>query len=121
MESHFWALIGQIPAYQTFFETHLEDFKEIHPDLYFANEALAQILGLPVQQTLAVSHITEFSTFCTSILARDSKGKIIHLRNLDFAFTDTMKKLIFEAILVKDGKQVARAPLIAGFYGVFTV
>jgi hypothetical protein len=31
-----------------------------------------------------------------------------------------MKQLVYEAILVKDGEEKARAPLIAGFYGAYT-
>lgn len=42
------------------------------------------------------------------------------MRNLDFGAWELMKKLVYEAVLVKDGAEVARVPAIAGFYGAFT-
>ena len=67
-----------------------------------------------------MSQITEFSTFCTSIVARTVENKIAHVRNLDFGLTNLMKRLVYDAVLVKDGKVQANAPSIAGFYGVYT-
>ena len=88
--------------------------------MYEFNEVLSDVIGLDVLQTVTVSSITEVSTYCTSIVARDVNGVISHARNLDFRNTDTMKKLVYEAVIIKDGAEVARAPLIAGFYGVYT-
>jgi hypothetical protein len=34
-------------------------------------ERLAEIIGIPVVQTVTVNMITEFSTYCTSIVARN--------------------------------------------------
>ena len=82
--------------------------------------ALASILGLPVAQTMGVSMVADHATFCTSIVARNRLGEISHVRNLDFYFTELAEDLIYEAILVKDGSERARAPLVAGFYGVLT-
>ena len=39
--------------------------------MYEANLALAELLELDVIQTVTVSSITEVSTYCTSIVARD--------------------------------------------------
>ena len=99
---------------------HIDELKESQPDAYEANFALASILGLPVAQTMAVSMLPDHATFCTSIVARNRLGEISHVRNLDFQYAKLMQALIYEAILVKDGSERARAPLIAGFYGVFT-
>jgi hypothetical protein len=54
-------------------------------------ERLAEVLDLPVLQTVTVNSISEYSTYCTSIVARDSNGLISHVRNLDFDFTAVMK------------------------------
>ena len=43
------------------------------------------------------------------------------MRNLDFKYTDVMKQLVYEAEIVSNGQVVAHAPVIAGFYGLFTV
>jgi penicillin V acylase-like amidase (Ntn superfamily) len=69
---------------------------------------------------VTVNAITEYSTYCTSIVARSDQGQISHVRNLDFAATDLMKQLVYEAVLVKDGQVKAQAPCIAGYYGAFT-
>ena len=82
--------------------------------------SLANILGLDPTQTVLVNLITEFSTYCTSIVARTTSNQIVHTRNLDFMHTDVMKQLVYKAIFVKDNNVVAHAPLIAGFMGAYT-
>jgi hypothetical protein len=44
----------------------------------------------------------------------------MHVRNLDFGFTTVMKRLVYEAVLTKDGLEKARSPCIAGYYGSYT-
>jgi len=83
-------------------------------------ERLAEIIGIPVLQTVTVNMITEFSTYCTSIVARNERNEIMHVRNLDFGFTTVMKRLVYEAVLTKDGLEKARSPCIAGYYGSYT-
>lgn len=83
-------------------------------------ERLAEIIGIPVVQTVTVNMITEFSTYCTSIVARNERNEIMHVRNLDFGFTTVMKRLVYEAVLTKDGLEKARSPCIAGYYGSYT-
>ena len=56
---------------------------------------LAEVLGLTVQQTVSVNSISEFYTYCTSIVARDPNGLIAHVRNLDFDYTPVMKTLVY--------------------------
>ncbi len=65
-------------------------------------QSLATVLNIDVLQTVTVNAITEYSTYCTSIVARNEDGEISHVRNLDFAATDIMKQLVYEAVLVKD-------------------
>jgi penicillin V acylase-like amidase (Ntn superfamily) len=81
---------------------------------------LAEVLEIDVLQTVTVNAITEFSTYCTSIVARNADNQIAHVRNLDFQATSLMKQLVFEAVLVKDGEERARSPCIGGYYGSFT-
>lgn len=83
-------------------------------------ERLAEVTGLPVIQTITVNAITEYSTYCTSIVARDLDGNICHVRNLDFDNTAVMKKLVHEGILIKDGEERGRSMIIAGYYGSYT-
>jgi hypothetical protein len=47
-------------------------------------------------------------------------GTIIHARNLDFDYPETMKGLVYSAVYIKDGLMVAEAPSIAGYIGAYT-
>jgi len=83
-------------------------------------ERLSQVLELSVLQTVTVNSISEYSTYCTSIVARDINGLISHVRNLDFDYTSVMKTLVYEAVLYKDGEERGISPCIAGYYGSYT-
>jgi penicillin V acylase-like amidase (Ntn superfamily) len=83
-------------------------------------ESLAKITSLPVWQTLLVNSIVDFSSFCTSIVARMSNGTIVHARNLDFDFPSIMETLVYKAYIKKNGKIIGEAPAIAGYIGFYT-
>jgi hypothetical protein len=83
-------------------------------------ESLASIIGMETHQTLLVNSIVDFSSFCTSIVARMSNGTIVHARNLDFDFPSIMSKLVYKAIYVKNNTVIAEAPGIAGYLGAYT-
>jgi len=67
-----------------------------------------------------VNSIVDFSSFCTSIVARMENGTIIHARNLDFDFPDMMQHLVYKAYIKKNGIIVGEAPGIAGYIGFYT-
>ena len=119
MEDYWWKYFYSDTIKQ-WFADNIEELKEVQPDAYEFSLALAELLDLDVVQTFAVSSITELSTYCTSIVARDTDNQIAHVRNLDFNNTKIMKQLVFEAILVKDGVVKATSPQIGGFYGSYT-
>jgi len=66
----------------------------------------------------------EISDACTSIVAQDKDGKVLHGRNLDFwdgwGFTDILRNLTFEASLQRGGKEVFRATTLVGYSGVLS-
>jgi len=90
MEEHWWNKFYSSDIRQ-WFTDNIEGLKKAQPDAYETNLALADFLGLPIEQVFGVSSITEISTYCTSIVARNSAGDIAHVRNLDFSYTDVMK------------------------------
>ena len=98
----------------------MELYKHAQPDTYLAMVRLAEVTGLSIVQTVTVNQISEFSTYCTSIVARNERGEISHVRNLDFSATTLMKQLVYEAIYVQKGEIRATCPLIAGYYGSYT-
>jgi len=120
MENYFYHSIP--PQIRGFYGEgdNLEKFRQAQPDVYEAMERLADVLGLPVLQTVTVNSISEYSTYCTSIVARDTNGLIAHVRNLDFDYTAVMKLLVYEAVMFKDGEYRANSPGIAGYYGSYT-
>jgi len=113
MVDYFYETIS--PEYQQWFIDNEAGLKKSQPDVYAEMANMAEIVGQPLIKTLTVNSITEFSTFCTSIVAKTPDNEISHVRNLDFGFTDTMKELVYMAYLIKDGELVAEAPSIAGF------
>lgn len=119
MEDYWWNTFYSEELRQ-WYRDHMDDYKVSQPDAYGMSEALADFLGLEVAQTFGVSAVTAVSTYCTSIVARDLDGSIVHVRNLDFSYTEVMKQLVFDAITVKDGHAKVKAPSIAGFYGIYT-
>ena len=66
-------------------------------------ESLAQKIGLETYQTFFVNSIVDFSSFCTSIVARMENGTIIHARNLDFDFPDILNRLVYLALYKVNG------------------
>ncbi len=108
------------PQYRTIFQKKTDHFLYYNPEAFYAMESLAKITNLPVWQTLLVNSIVDFSSFCTSIVARMENGTIIHARNLDFDFPDMMQHLVYKAYIKKNGFIVGEAPAIAGYIGFYT-
>ena len=108
------------PKYQDFFKNNLDQFKTVNPHVYYAMESLAKILDLETYQTIFVNSIVDFSSFCTSIVARMQNGTLIHARNLDFDFPVLLHRLVYIAYYKVNGTIIAEAPSIAGYIGAYT-
>ena len=74
------------PQFRNFFKDNLSLFRKVNDHVYDAMESLANITGLEHYETMLVNSIVDFSSFCTSIVARKADKTIIHARNLDFDF-----------------------------------
>lgn len=83
-------------------------------------ESLASIIEMETYQTIFVNSVVDFSSFCTSIVARMENGTIIHARNLDFDFPSILNQLVYIALYKVNGTIVAEAPSIAGYIGAYT-
>lgn len=62
--------------------------KPFFPERYAEIEGIANTIGIDVNKALIANYIYELSSFCTSIVVKDSTGLLSHLRILDFAFSD---------------------------------
>lgn len=58
---------------------------------------------------------------CTGIIAKNSAdGTVYHARNLDFSPVDVMTNLVYNGIFTKNGKEVFRSQMIAGYVQIIT-
>lgn len=57
---------------------------------------------------------------CTSIVARDPEGKIVLGRDLDFSFTEYLRKTHLIYNYTRNGKEVYRCSGFAGLLGDVT-
>ena len=92
----------------------------VHPEEYEEIAGMGPALGLDPEVLLMAQYVYEFSAFCTSVIAYDKDGMIIHNRNLDFAFAPTMRNMTYEAHFMKGGKLLYKAAMFAGINGVMT-
>jgi len=92
----------------------------IQPEYYTEISGMAPALGLDAKILLMTQYVYEFTAFCTSVIAQDANGKIIHSRNLDFAFADAMRTITYEGVFMRDDKELFRSVMFAGLTGVFT-
>lgn len=57
---------------------------------------------------------------CTSIVAEDLEGKILHARNLDFFWADILRQMVITVDFQKKGKTIYTGTTTAGFVGLVT-
>ncbi|XP_070568770.1 N-acylethanolamine-hydrolyzing acid amidase-like [Ptychodera flava] len=81
---------------------------------------VAQCLDMNVGDVVMLNLLYDMSAFCTSIVAQDTHGQIWHGRNLDYRFTDILRKLTFVYDAQQNGKTVFTATTFAGYIGVLT-
>ncbi|XP_067413136.1 N-acylethanolamine-hydrolyzing acid amidase [Emydura macquarii macquarii] len=88
----------------------------------FAGEILGmcKALEISVGDGLLLNLAYEFSAFCTSIIAQDSKGNIYHGRNLDYAFGDILRKITVDVQFIKNGQVAYKCTTFFGYVGLWT-
>lgn len=83
-------------------------------------QGIAQVLDFEMKEILLLNYLYELQAFCTSIVARQADGTILHGRNLDFSFADQMRDITYVAHYYKNGLPLFDAVMFAGDLGVFT-
>eukprot|EP00928_Gymnodinium_smaydae_P090664 TRINITY_DN7442_c1_g1_i1.p1 TRINITY_DN7442_c1_g1~~TRINITY_DN7442_c1_g1_i1.p1 ORF type:complete len:653 (+),score=89.48 TRINITY_DN7442_c1_g1_i1:73-2031(+) len=76
--------------------------------------------GEPLEDLIVLNHLYELTSGCTSVLAAEADGKVMHARTMDFAFEASLRKKTFTATLLKGGRRVAQITSFAGYLGVLT-
>jgi N-acylethanolamine-hydrolysing acid amidase len=59
-------------------------------------KGIADATGIPHGNIIALNLIYDLTAFCTSIVAQDSEGHILHARNLDFDLPAVLRPLTIE-------------------------
>jgi len=92
-----------------------------HPE-HFAEIAgiQTQIEGLDMATLLFLNYLYDFKSLCTSIVTRTPDGKTIHGRNLDYAFPDMMRKILYVGQFYRGDEFLFEAVMMAGHIGVYT-
>ncbi|XP_064607655.1 acid ceramidase-like [Liolophura sinensis] len=103
--------------------------------LPYADEmrGIANATGLPLGEVVFYNVFYELFTFCTSIVAQDSSGKLFHARNLDFGLflgwdvktdswtiTEALRHTIVNIDFRRNNKTVFKSVHFAGYLGVLT-
>ncbi|KAK6031751.1 hypothetical protein OSTOST_02082 [Ostertagia ostertagi] len=95
-------------------------------------QSIAEDTGIPVGQIVIYNIFYEIFTVCTSIIAQDPNGHIIHARNLDFGLflgwnpdtheweiSSALRKMIINVNWIKDGKILYKSNNFAGYVGIY--
>ncbi|ETN77739.1 linear amide C-N hydrolase, choloylglycine hydrolase family protein, partial [Necator americanus] len=94
--------------------------------------SIAEDAGIPVGQIVVYNIFYEIFTVCTSIIAQDPDGHIVHARNLDFGLflgwnadthewmiSSALRKMIINVNWIKDGKILYKSNNFAGYVGIY--
>jgi len=109
------------------------EFLDRFPEDYGAEiQSIADATNIPVCEIIIYNLAYEVLGGCTSIVAQDAAGDIIHGRNLDFGMgpfnftegqwelTDALRPLIYNVNFTRGGKTVFTGVHYAGYIGVLT-
>jgi len=106
-----------------FFDCTAWIWKYTQPQLYLELEGIVEGINDPnftIAKAVYTNACYEIVAWCTSIVAKQANGEIIHARNLDYGFMDLMRALTFRAHYKKGGEHIFDAVMFAGVVGVYT-
>jgi len=84
------------------------------PEKYYEFEGIAEALGIPTSRVIVMNYVYEFVAYCTSIIAKETDGTIMHMRILDFGFPELQKAQTYIGEFYKGGKKLYSAVLFGG-------
>jgi hypothetical protein len=76
--------------------------------------------SLTMSKAVLVNGLYELEAWCTSIIAKQADGTIIHSRNLDFDNASVMRDITYKARFERGGEYVFDAVMFGGVMGVYT-
>jgi ABC-type microcin C transport system permease subunit YejE len=81
---------------------------------YYEFEGIAEALGVPTSRVILANYAYEYVAFCTSIIAKEKNGTIMHMRILDFIAPELQKPQTYIGEFYRDGKMIFSAVLTGG-------
>ena len=87
---------------------------------YKEMQGIQEVLEIDMDEVMLLNYLYELQAFCTSIVARQADGTIIHGRNLDFSFSDEMRNITYIGNYYKDGVHLFDAVMFAADIGIYT-
>jgi len=68
-----------------------------HREWYLEIDGIARELEIPTKRAVIINFVFEFVTYCTSVVAKQQDGTLLHLRVLDFGPTEELKAITYMA------------------------
>mmetsp|Transcript_20933 Transcript_20933/g.20006 ORF Transcript_20933/g.20006 Transcript_20933/m.20006 type:complete len:159 (-) Transcript_20933:95-571(-) len=104
---------------RNFFESNMDVIKVRNLQHYREVDGIAKIVGKETWVIFMLNYAFELSdVLCTSIVARQPDGSIIHGRNMDFAFPDAMRNASYIAKFYRGDQYLYDAVMFGGYLGV---
>ncbi|XP_022685791.1 acid ceramidase-like [Varroa jacobsoni] len=96
-------------------------------------QSISDLTGIPLGEVVLYNVFYEFFTVCTSIVAQNAKGEILHARNLDFGLylgwnsssqtwtmTEVLRNTVVQIEWQRGGATVFYSVNFAGYIGILT-
>ena len=106
---------------RNFFKDNEDVIKLRHLDIYREITSISEILEMDTYLVLMLNYAFELDkALCTSIVARTPDQRVIHGRNMDFAFADAVRNASYVGEFYQNGEYVFSSVMFAGYQGVHT-
>jgi len=83
-------------------------------------QAMSDASGIPLAKVTLLNIIYEVEAGCTSIIAQDPTGHILHGRNLDFPLTSILRNMTINVEFMKGGSILYHGTTFVGYVGLLT-
>jgi hypothetical protein len=108
---------------ELFFEGTSWIWKFTQKTAYYELKGIATAINspsLPLSKLIMMNSIYELRAWCTSIIAKQADGTIIHSRDLDYLSVSLFNNMTYRAKFTKGGEPLFDAVMFAGNTGIYT-
>lgn len=83
-------------------------------------ESMATVTNITFAEAIFLNFMYEYNSHCTSIVVRNATGYILHGRNLDYDYGDSLRKTVIELHWYKDQQILFKSAQFVWYLGVGT-